>query len=53
MKPVGISTLTQEVREIHESYPTWTLDNAFVHWFVQAFDLSPCSLSTCDESPLD
>lgn len=34
---VDISTLDREVKEIHEAYPTWTLDNAFVHWFLQAF----------------
>lgn len=34
---VDISTLVREISEVHEQYPTWTLDNAFVHWFLQAF----------------
>src|SRR5262245_23688246 len=34
---VDISTLGREVREVQENYPSWTLDNAFVHWFIQAF----------------
>ncbi|MDI7267004.1 MAG: AIPR family protein, partial [Myxococcota bacterium] len=34
---VDISQLAHEVDEIHESYPAWTRDNAFVHWFLQAF----------------
>jgi hypothetical protein len=36
-KPIRIDTLRREVEELHEAYPKWTLDNAFVHWFVQAF----------------
>lgn len=34
---VDIGTLVREVSEVHEQFPTWTLDNAFVHWFLQAF----------------
>jgi hypothetical protein len=34
---IDIGTLVSEVREIHEQFPGWTLDNAFVHWFLQAF----------------
>jgi hypothetical protein len=34
---VDIGTLVREIKEVHEAYPTWTLDNAFVHWFLQAF----------------
>ena len=34
---IDISTLVHEVREIHERFPTWTLDNAFIHWFLYAF----------------
>lgn len=34
---VDITSLTREVKFVHENYPTWTLDNAFVHWFLQAF----------------
>src|SRR5437667_12559037 len=34
---VDIGTLVREVNEVHEQFPTWTLDNAFVHWFLQAF----------------
>lgn len=34
---VDIGTLIRQVSEVHEQYPTWTLDNAFVHWFLQAF----------------
>jgi hypothetical protein len=37
---VDISTLVREIREIHEHYPIWTQDNAFVHWFLQAFLVS-------------
>ena len=33
---VDINTLKHEVMEIHDAYPVWTLDNAFVHWFLQA-----------------
>jgi AIPR protein len=32
-----IGTLRREVREVQDQYPSWTLDNAFVHWFLQAF----------------
>src|SRR5207248_2716971 len=34
---VDITTLIKEVRLVHEQNPAWTLDNAFVHWFLQAF----------------
>lgn len=34
---VDITTLVREVRETHQQYPSWTLDNAFVHWFLYAF----------------
>ena len=34
---VDIGTLMREIREVHDQFPTWTLDNAFVHWFLQAF----------------
>jgi hypothetical protein len=36
-KAVNISTLLVEVKEVHEQFPSWTTDNAFVHWFLQAF----------------
>jgi hypothetical protein len=42
---VDISTLIAEVREIHEQFPQWTLDNAFVHWFLQAFLLADTELA--------
>ncbi|WP_298870650.1 AIPR family protein [uncultured Bradyrhizobium sp.] len=42
---VDISTLTAEVREIHDQYPNWTTDNAFVHWFLQAFLLNDVELA--------
>ncbi|MFI5118381.1 MAG: AIPR family protein [Terriglobales bacterium] len=34
---VDIHTLRHEVKEVQDKYPAWTLDNAFVHWFVRAF----------------
>ncbi len=37
---VDIATLAKEIKEVHEHYPTWTQDNAFVHWFLQAFLVS-------------
>jgi hypothetical protein len=37
MPTIDIHTLKQELLEIQESHPTWTLDNAFVHWFLRAF----------------
>lgn len=40
MHNVDISVLTREVEEVHEHDPRWTLDNAFVHWFLQAFLVS-------------
>jgi hypothetical protein len=36
-KTIEITHLIKEVKELHGSYPHWTLDNAFVHWFLQAF----------------
>jgi len=40
MPRVDIHTLRAEVREIQENHPAWTLDNAFVHWFLKAFLVS-------------
>lgn len=37
MPRIDIETLKREVKEIRESYPAWSEDNAFVHWFLQAF----------------
>lgn len=37
---IDIATLLREVREVHERYPAWTQDNAFVQWFLQAFLVS-------------
>ncbi|HEY0701300.1 MAG TPA: AIPR family protein [Candidatus Acidoferrales bacterium] len=34
---VDIQTLRRELKEIQDHFPTWTLDNAFVHWFLRAF----------------
>lgn len=34
---INMPTLLAEIHEIHEQYPNWTADNAFVHWFLQAF----------------
>src|SRR2546427_606221 len=42
---VDISTLRREVRELHETYPHWTLDNAFVHWFIRAFLVADAELA--------
>ena len=42
---VDMSTLISEVREIHDQYPQWTTDNAFVHWFLQAFLLTDAELA--------
>lgn len=36
-RKVDIANLVKEVRAVHEQNPAWTLDNAFVHWFLQAF----------------
>src|SRR5207249_2331910 len=44
-KRVDIGTLRREVKEIHETYPQWTLDNAFVHWFVRAFLVADLELA--------
>jgi hypothetical protein len=44
-KRVDINTLKREVRELHDAYPHWTLDNAFVHWFVRAFLVADAELS--------
>jgi hypothetical protein len=37
MAKVDIYTLKKELQEIQERWPAWTLDNAFVHWFLRAF----------------
>ena len=37
MPKVDISTLRSEIRGVQEHHPAWTLDNAFVHWFLRAF----------------
>jgi hypothetical protein len=37
VRRVDIHTLRNEVREVQEKFPAWTLDNAFVHWFLRAF----------------
>ena len=37
---IHIGSLRSEVKEIQDRYPVWTLDNAFVHWFVRAFLVS-------------
>ncbi len=37
MHKVDIHTLRAEVREAQDNHPAWTLDNAFVHWFLRAF----------------
>jgi hypothetical protein len=37
---IDIYTLKRELDEIRESFPTWTTDNAFVHWFLRAFLVS-------------
>jgi hypothetical protein len=42
---VDISTLVSEVKEIHDRFPNWTSDNAFVHWFLQAFLLTDTELA--------
>lgn len=34
---IDIKMLVREVSEIHDHYPSWTLDNAFIHWFLSAF----------------
>ncbi len=36
-RKVDITSLIKEVRVVHEQNPAWTLDNSFVHWFLQAF----------------
>ncbi|MGH7774405.1 MAG: AIPR family protein [Candidatus Binatia bacterium] len=36
-RKTDITTLAKEVRAVHEQNPAWTLDNAFIHWFLQAF----------------
>jgi hypothetical protein len=43
---VDISTLIAEVKEIHDQFPQWTADNAFVHWFLQAFLLADTELAS-------
>lgn len=42
---VDIDTLTREVKEIHEDFPKWTLDNAFIHWFLNAFLVADSELA--------
>jgi hypothetical protein len=37
MPKADINELKQELKEVRESHPVWTLDNAFVHWFLRAF----------------
>ena len=37
MTRVDIETLKREIKEIRETYAAWSEDNAFVHWFLQAF----------------
>ena len=37
MHKIDIHTLRTEIREVHDNHPAWTLDNAFVHWFLRAF----------------
>lgn len=37
MAKVDINSLELELREVHDLYPAWTFDNAFVHWFLCAF----------------
>lgn len=32
-----IGTLRKEVKEVQDQFPSWTADNAFVQWFLQAF----------------
>jgi len=39
-KRVGIGALVHEVKEVHDANPKWTLDNAFIQWFLQAFLVS-------------
>lgn len=35
-----IDALKREIKEVQNSFPAWTLDNAFVHWFLKAFLVS-------------
>ena len=42
---VDISTLSREVKELHDTNPAWTLDNVFIHWFLQAFLLPDATLA--------
>lgn len=42
---VDIGTLTKEVKELHEQFAGWTLDNAFVHWFLRAFLVADSEIS--------
>ncbi len=37
MPKVDIYTLRSEIKGVQEQHPVWTLDNAFVHWFLRAF----------------
>jgi len=45
VRRVDIGTLKREVAELHEALPHWTLDNAFVHWFVRAFLVADAELA--------
>jgi hypothetical protein len=42
---VDIAALVREVKHVHDTYPNWTLDNAFVHWFLQAFLVSDAEIA--------
>jgi hypothetical protein len=42
---VDIGMLRREVKEDHDRNPAWTLDNAFVHWFLKAFLVSDDELA--------
>lgn len=42
---VDISTLISQIRELHDHFPKWTSDNAFVHWFLQAFLVADVELA--------
>ena len=45
MARVDISTLKKQLSEVQEQHPAWTLDNAFVHWFLRAFLVADDELS--------
>jgi hypothetical protein len=56
---VDIGTLSREVNEVHEAFPAWTRDNAFVQWFLQAFlvadvnDASRCVTGVSHDKGVD